>query len=91
MPNRCYMCKAEGEIGENIFLHCLKVTILWQLIFALFHVQWVMHSSVREVLLSWSGFLVGKKRKEAWKVAPLQFFGPFGGKEIGELLRIGKA
>ena len=71
MPNRCYVCKAEEEMGDHILLHCPKVSILWQLVFALFHVQWVMHSSVREVLLSWSGFLVSQKRKKAWKVVPL--------------------
>ena len=38
MPNRCYMCKAEEETGDNILLHCPKSSILWQLVFALFHV-----------------------------------------------------
>ena len=33
-----------------------------------------MHSSVRGVLLSWNGVPVGKKRKKAWKVAPLCIF-----------------
>ena len=33
-----------------------------------------MHSSGREVLLSWHGTFVGKKRKKAWKVASLFLF-----------------
>ena len=33
-----------------------------------------MHSSTRGVLPSWNGVLVGKKRKKAWKVAPLCIF-----------------
>ena len=33
-----------------------------------------MHSFVRGVLLSWNRVLVGKKRKKAWKVAPLCIF-----------------
>lgn len=33
-----------------------------------------MHSSIREVLLSWHETFVGKKRKKAWKVAPLRLF-----------------
>ena len=33
-----------------------------------------MHSFVRGVLLSWNGVPVGKKRKKAWKVAPLCIF-----------------
>ena len=71
MSNRCYMCKAIEEIRYHILLHCLKASLLWQLVFALFHVQWLMHSSVSGVLLSWNSCSVGKKRKKAWEVAPL--------------------
>ena len=74
MSNRCYMCKAREEAEDHILLHCPKASILWQLVFALFHVQWVMHSFVRGVLLSWNSFSVGKKRKKAWKVGPLCIF-----------------
>ena len=38
MPNRCYMCKAGEETRDHILLHCPKASILWQLVFALFHV-----------------------------------------------------
>ena len=74
MPNRCYMCKEEEDTSVHILLHCPKARILWQLIFALFGVHWVMHSLVRGLLLSWGGFPVGRKRKKAWKVAPLCLF-----------------
>ena len=74
LPNRCYMCKVAEETGYHILLHCPKASLLWQLVFALFQVQWVMHSSVRGVLLSWNSCLVDKKRKKAWKVAPLCIF-----------------
>ena len=52
MPNKCYMYKVEEETGGHILLHCPKTHILLQLIFSLFDVQWMMHSSVREMLLS---------------------------------------
>ena len=52
MHNRCYMCKEEEETSDNILLHCSKARILWQLIFALFDVRWVMNSLVRGLLLS---------------------------------------
>ena len=48
MSNRCYMCKVEEETGDYIHLHCSKAFILWQLIFVLFDVQWVMHSSLKK-------------------------------------------
>ena len=91
MPNRCYMCKAEEETRDHLLLHCLKASTLWQLVCALFHIQWVMHSSMRGVLLSWNGVLVGKERKRLGKLLLFAFFGPFGGNEIGELLRIRNA
>ena len=51
-----------------------------------------MHSSMREVLLSWNGVLVGKKQeKRLGKLLLYAFFGSFRGKEIRELLRLGKA
>ena len=31
-------------------------------------------SSVRETLLSWNGFFMGKKRKKAWRAAPFHIF-----------------
>ena len=68
------MCKVVEETGYHILLHCPKASLLWQLVFALFQVQWVMHSSVRGVLLSWNSCSVDKKRKKAWKVAPLCIF-----------------
>ena len=52
MLNRCYMCKGEEKTSDHSLLHCLKARILWQPIFALFGVEWVMHS------------LVGKKKRK---------------------------
>ena len=52
----------------------LKARLLWQLIFALFSIQWVLSCLVREVLLSWHGSFVGKNMKKAWKAAPLYIF-----------------
>ena len=71
MPNRCYMCKAEEETVDHLLLHCPKASTLWQSVCALFHIQWVMHSLIRGVLLSWNGVPIDKKRK---KVAPLCIF-----------------
>lgn len=62
MPNKCYMRKAEEETGDHILLHYPKSRMLWQQVFSVFNVQWMMHSSVRGVLLSWSGSLVRKKK-----------------------------
>ena len=74
MSNKCYICKAEEEMGDHLFWHSLKASTLWQLVCAIFHIQWVMHSSVKRVLLSWNGVPVSKKKKKAWKVTPLCIF-----------------
>ena len=64
IPNRCYICKAEEEIGDHILIHCMKARILWHLIYMVFGVQLVMHSSIRGVLLSWCGSFVGKEENK---------------------------
>ena len=40
------------EAVDNILLHCSKAQFLRHLIFALFGVQWVLHSIIRGVFLS---------------------------------------
>ena len=37
-------------------------------------VQWVFPKTVKEVLYSWGGFFVGKKRKKLWNSIPLFIF-----------------
>lgn len=59
------MCREEEKMCDHILLHCIKARVLWQLIFALFNVQWVMHSSIRGRVSSklvW--FFYCKKKKK---------------------------
>ena len=64
IPNKCYLYKEE-ETSDYILIHCSKARLLWQLIFAFFGIQWVMHSLVREVLLIWYKSFVGKRQKKS--------------------------
>ena len=59
IPNRCFLCKNEEETIDHLLLFCEKARMLWLLIFSLFGVQWVMHSSVKRNLLGWHGSQVG--------------------------------
>ncbi|RVW48467.1 hypothetical protein CK203_088310 [Vitis vinifera] len=70
IPNRCFLCKYEEETTDHLLLFCEKARMLWLLIFSLFGVQWVMHSSVKRNLLGWHGSFMGKKREKAWRAAP---------------------
>ena len=74
LPSRCFMYKAEEESTNRLLLHDPKATMIWQLIFALFGVQWVMSFSIKDSLLSWCGSFVGKTRKKAWNATSLCFF-----------------
>ena len=40
--NRCYMCKREEKMIDHMLMHYSQARILWQLVFSLFGVTWVM-------------------------------------------------
>ena len=63
LPNWCFLCGCEEEYANHILLHYTVVKTLWEIALAIFGVQWVFPESVKEVLLSWRGSFVGKKRK----------------------------
>ena len=48
--------------GRNCWSHCAMTTY-----YALFRIEWVMYSPIRDALLSWHGSFVGKKWQKAWK------------------------
>ena len=74
LANRCFFCLVEEESTNHILIHCTKTRVLWELLFTLFGVTWVLPYSVRETLFCWLGSFVGKKRKKAWKLALLCLF-----------------
>ncbi|RVW22247.1 LINE-1 reverse transcriptase-like [Vitis vinifera] len=74
LPNRCNLCGCEEENANHILLHCTVVKTIWEITLVIFGVQWVFPESVIEVLLSWRGSFVGKKRKKIWKSIPLCIF-----------------
>ena len=50
------------------------VRALWDVVFGLVDVKWVFPEILKEVLASWRGSFVGKKRKKIWDVIPLCIF-----------------
>ncbi|RVW98801.1 putative DNA helicase MCM8 [Vitis vinifera] len=59
---------------DHFLLHCAKTWVLWNLLFSLFGVSWILSCSVKETLLGWHGSFVGKACQKAWQAAPLCIF-----------------
>ncbi|RVW62551.1 putative ribonuclease H protein [Vitis vinifera] len=74
LANRCFLCLENEETIEHLLLHCSRTRVLWDLLFTILGVSWVLPCSVKETLLSWHGSFVGKKRKKMWRAAPLHIF-----------------
>ena len=82
LPNCCFLCGCEEEIINHILIHYTVARVLWDIVLGLFGAQWVFLETVKEVLFSWRGSFVGKKRKKIWKSIPLYIFGRFGKRRI---------
>lgn len=74
LANRYCLCKVEAQTIDHILLHCTKIWVFWQLFFTIVGISWVQSPMVKENLLRWYGYLVGKKCKKVWRVAPLCIF-----------------
>ncbi|KAL6343127.1 hypothetical protein AAG906_019670 [Vitis piasezkii] len=74
LANRCFLCLENEETIDHLLLHCSRTRVLWDLLFTILGVSWVLPCSVKETLLSWHGSFVGKKRKKVWRAAPLHIF-----------------
>ena len=48
--------------------------VLWEIVLGLFSAQWIFLETLKEVVLSWKGSFVGKKRKKIWRSIPLFIF-----------------
>ena len=59
---------------QDLFVLCPKARVLWDLVFSLFGVNWVIPLTVRDTLLGWFTSFVDKKREKTWRAAPLCLF-----------------
>ena len=76
--NWCFLCLGHEESIDNLLLHYETIRVLWELIFVLFGVSWVLSLSVKDILLGWHGSFEGKKRKKVGKEVLCACFGQFG-------------
>ena len=74
LANRCFLCEEKEENINHLLLHCKKAKMLWDLVLSIVGTSWVFPNSVIQMLLSWQGAPVGKKRKIIWMAAPVCLF-----------------
>ena len=82
MVNRCYLFGKEEETIDHILVHCGLISSIWNLLFCLFGVFWVLPFTSKEVLFRWHGSFVGWKRLKVWRAyASMSFLVGVVGKE----------
>ena len=74
LANRCFLCEEDEEDINHLLIHCTKARMLWDLLLSIVGTSWVVLASVIQMLLSWQGAPVGKKRKDIWIAAPICLF-----------------
>lgn len=52
MVNRCFMCKMSAETCNHLLLWCPMVYSLWNMIYELLGINWVVAGSVRDEIYS---------------------------------------
>ena len=66
----CCMCKADGESVNHLLLHCPVARDLWNMIFSLFGISWVMPRGVVDLISCWNGCKGRQEAGKIWKVIP---------------------
>ena len=66
----CCMCKADGESVNHLLLHCPVARDLWNIIFSLFGISWVMPRGVVDLISCWNGCKGRQEAGKIWKVIP---------------------
>jgi hypothetical protein len=64
------MCKKHWESVDHLLLHCDVAWVVWSSFYSLFGVEWVMPSSVLDLLSSWSTLLGRGLVLRIWKQVP---------------------
>jgi hypothetical protein len=67
----CVMCKKHGESVDHLLLHCDVARVVWSFFYSFFGVEWVMPSSVLDLLIGWGTVLGRGPGFCIWKQVPL--------------------
>ena len=64
------MCKCNSETVDHLFLHCLVASELWDMVFGLFGVCWVMPLSIVGLFACWKGHFGHHRNGDIWMAVP---------------------
>ena len=64
------MCKCNCETVDHLFLHCPVALELWDMVFGLFGVYWVMPMFVVGLFACWQGQFAHHRNGDIWMVVP---------------------
>ena len=64
------MCKSNCESVDHLFLHCPVASELWDMVFGLFGVYWVMPMFAVGLLACWQGRFGHHHNGDIWMVVP---------------------
>ena len=59
---------------DYLLLHCSKTRVLWDFLFSLFGVSWILATTVKDFLLGWKGTFLPKEKQGVWNASPLCIF-----------------
>ena len=64
------MCKEDGETVDHLLLHCDFAKELWDMVFVLFGLHWVMPRRVIELFACWQGKFGRHQHINIWRAIP---------------------
>ena len=69
LANHCYLCCCNAESVDHLLLFCPIAHSLWMYMLQLFGINWVMPSSVEDLLFCWFHWL-RKHSSDIWDLVP---------------------
>ena len=66
----CCMCKKDEDSIDHLLLHCHVARELWNMVFSLFGVHWVMLCHAVDLLASWLYKCSRRKSLVIWSMIP---------------------
>ena len=68
----CILCKGNGELIDHLFLHCPLTSGLWQKLFSLARMDWILLRSIGDMrIICFRGFGNSIRGKTFWQIACL--------------------